>query len=291
MNILTFDIGGTSIKYMVCNEYGNPMSDKKNIKTEIYGNSNNILGQIIEIISEEKVKFDLDGVAIATAGVVNDLGHIEYAGYTIPGYTGTPIKSEVERICKLPCAVLNDANAAALGEFWKGSYAKTDSIVYLTIGTGIGGGIVINGSLYFGKTGIAGEIGYMPVKNQNFQDIASTTSLLKKCKEMTGLEVTGKEFFSDLSVNSDYQNILDDFADNLAEGIVIFLYSLNPTAVVLGGGIMEQSIMLELLKSHVNKKIIDSRFMSSELRLAILGNDAGMIGAVKYFMQKERYND
>lgn len=292
MNVLAFDVGGTSIKYMVCDEFGNQISHKKNIRTAIYENSNKILDQIINIVLEEKLNYKLDGIAIATAGVVNSDGHIEYSGYTIPGYTGTPIKSEVERICGLPCVVLNDANAAALGEFWKGSYTSHDSIVYLTFGTGVGGGIILNGQLYSGKTGLAGEIGYMPVKGRYFQDIASATALVKKCKEITGQTVNGKQFFDELSHNEIYQTLLEEFVDNITEGILVFLYALNPAAVVLGGGIMEQPILLEKLELNVSKKIINERFNTSKLKLALLGNDAGMIGAVKYFLQKkENAND
>ena len=139
MNYLCIDIGGTSIKYALFNREGEKVSEVFQTPTIKDETSNQILPTVLKLV--EQFKDQIRGVAISSAGVVDANGNIAYAGYTIPGYTNTPIKEKVESTFGIPCTVENDVNCACLGEVWKGSAQNVSSAVMLTIGTGVAGAV------------------------------------------------------------------------------------------------------------------------------------------------------
>ena len=288
---LCFDIGGTFIKYSVLDQNGQTLQTSKKVATALQETSNKILEQLESITREISEETSLAGIAISTAGVVDSkTGSISYSGYTIPGYTGTPLKQALEEQFRLPCALINDVNAACYGEFWKGfpEAGKPQSLVCLTIGTGVGGGMILEGELYSGYSGMAGEIGYLPLKEGLFQDLASTTALLKAAQAVEGLELTGEELFEKLTsdANSAYHVVLDNFIESLAEGLLSIIYLLNPEMIVLGGGIMAQEeILLPKLTAALEKQVIDKRFLVAQVKAASLGNEAGMLGALYHLLQ------
>lgn len=288
---LCFDIGGTFIKYSVLDQNGQTLQTSKKVATALQETSNKILEQLESITREISEETSLAGIAISTAGVVDSkTGSISYSGYTIPGYTGTPLKQALEEQFGLLCAVINDVNAACYGEFWKGfpEAEKPQSLVCLTIGTGVGGGMILEGELYSGYSGMAGEIGYLPLKDGLFQDLASTTALLKAAQAVEGLELTGEELFEKLTsdANSAYHVVLDNFIESLAEGLLSIIYLLNPEMIVLGGGIMAQEeILLPKLTAALEKQVIDKRFLVAQIKAASLGNEAGMLGALYHLLQ------
>lgn len=243
-----------------------------------------------EVTSRVKVS----GIAVSTAGVVGQPeGMINYSGYTIPGYTGTPIKKIMQETFHLPCEVLNDVNAASYGEYWKGFQegARPISLGCLTIGTGVGGAFVLDGKLYTGFSGMAGEIGYLPLKSGMFQEVASTTALLAAAKRVEGIEWTGEAFFEELkqTPGGPYEAVFNQFIDDLASGILMMIYMMNPECIVLGGGIMAQADrIIPRLEEALKKQAIDERFLTAQIIPATLGNNAGMLGALYYLIQQGR---
>ena len=199
MNILGIDIGGTSIKSDVYNEDGNALGHFSEQRTNICheNQTNGILDQICDLIAGYQSIIDLDGVAISTAGVVDSqLGKIVYAGYTIPSYSGTDFSSEIQKRFSIPVTVENDVNCALLGEIWKGAARNSHSTVMITVGTGIGGGIFTNEQILSGHNFTAGEIGYLPIGNTDWQSLASASALVQMYEEASGLHhQTGKTFF------------------------------------------------------------------------------------------------
>ena len=288
---LCFDIGGTFIKYSLFDQSGKQLQATVKVATAIQIEGNQILEQILLITEQLSMVNTLKGIAVSTAGVVDSqTGAISYSGYTIPGYTGTQLKARLEEKFQLPCAVINDVNAACYGEFWKGfpTSGKPQSLCCLTIGTGIGGGLIINDTLYTGFSDMAAEVGYLPLKKGLFQDLASTTALLKAAQEVEGIELTGEAFFEKLATepNSAYHDVLENFIESLAEGLLMIIYILNPETIVLGGGIMAQAaLLLPKLETALEKQVIDHRFLSSQIKAASLGNNAGMLGALYYLLQ------
>lgn len=294
MNILGIDIGGTSIKSDVYNEDGNALGHFSEQRTNICheNQTNGILEQICDLIAGYQSIIDIDGVAVSTAGVVDSQsGKIVYAGYTIPSYSGTDFSSEIQKRFSIPVTVENDVNCALLGEMWKGAARNSHSTVMITVGTGIGGGIFANEQILSGHNFTAGEIGYLPIRNTDWQSLASASALVHMYEEASGLKKqTGKTFFEAVDKGNPVAlKVLEKYVNHLAQGLVTISYVLNPEKIILGGGIFARSdVLLPLLQNELYHAVQDQRFLPREIVTATLGNEAGRLGAVAKFLMDNR---
>ena len=292
MKIIGIDIGGTTIKADLYDDFGTSLNHFKEIETIIDYDlgTNQILNQVCDLIGEYILNYSIDGVGISTAGVVNaNTGEIIYAGYTIPGYIGVNFTSEIEKRFGLSTFVENDVNCAALGELWKGQAKDKKNVVMVTIGTGIGGSIIVNGQIVNGFNYTAGEVGYIPVGNSDWQSKASTTALIHLYqKKSLKTNQTGRTFFTDLSSGDKVaKETFEIFVENLTKGLLTISYLLNPEILILGGGILaKKDILLPEIQSSLAKNAMDNRFLPNNVVAATLGNEAGRIGAVKNFLDR-----
>ncbi|TMR77566.1 MULTISPECIES: ROK family protein [Streptococcus] len=292
MKIIGIDIGGTTIKADLYDDFGTSLNQFKEIETIIDYDlgTNQILNQVCDLIGEYILNYSIDGVGISTAGVVNaNTGEIIYAGYTIPGYIGVNFTSEIEKRFGLSTFVENDVNCAALGELWKGQAKDKKNVVMVTIGTGIGGSIIVNGQIVNGFNYTAGEVGYIPVGNSDWQSKASTTALIHLYqKKSLKTNQTGRTFFTDLSSGDKIaKETFEIFVENLTKGLLTISYLLNPEILILGGGILaKKDILLPEIQSSLAKNVMDNRFLPNNVVAATLGNEAGRIGAVKNFLDR-----
>ena len=292
MKIIGIDIGGTTIKADLYDDFGTSLNQFKEIETIIDYDlgTNQILNQVCDLIGEYILNYSIDGVGISTAGVVNaNTGEIIYAGYTIPGYIGVNFTSEIEKRFGLSTFVENDVNCAALGELWKGQAQDKKNVVMVTIGTGIGGSIIVNGQIVNGFNYTAGEVGYIPVGNSDWQSKASTTALIHLYqKKSLKTNQTGCTFFTDLSSGDKVaKETFEIFVENLTKGLLTISYLLNPEILILGGGILaKKDILLPEIQSSLAKNVMDNRFLPKNVVAATLGNEAGRIGAVKNFLDR-----
>lgn len=292
MKIIGIDIGGTTIKADLYDDFGTSLNQFKEIETIIDYDlgTNQILNQVCDLIGEYILNYSIDGVGISTAGVVNaNTGEIIYAGYTIPGYIGVNFTSEIEKRFGLSTFVENDVNCAALGELWKGQAKDKKNVVMVTIGTGIGGSIIVNGQIVNGFNYTAGEVGYIPVGNSDWQSKASTTALIHLYqKKSLKTNQTGRTFFTDLSSGDKIaKETFEIFVENITKGLLTISYLLNPEILILGGGILaKKDILLPEIQSSLAKNVMDNRFLPKNVVAATLGNEAGRIGAVKNFLDR-----
>lgn len=292
MKIIGIDIGGTTIKADLYDDFGTSLNQFKEIETIIDYDlgTNQILNQVCDLIGEYTLNHSIDGVGISTAGVVNaNTGEIIYAGYTIPGYIGVNFTVEIEKRFGLYTFVENDVNCAALGELWKGQAKDKKNVVMVTIGTGIGGSIIVNGQIVNGFNYTAGEVGYIPVGNSDWQSKASTTALIHLYqKKSLKTNQTGRTFFTDLrSGDKVAEETFEIFVENLTKGLLTISYLLNPEILILGGGILaKKDILLPEIQSSLAKNVMDNRFLPKNVVAATLGNEAGRIGAVKNFLDR-----
>ena len=298
---ICIDIGGTSIKYGVLDGMGEIFINGS-ITTKVTQTENFILldlKKLIKDILEQYVTYDIKGICVSSAGVVDpEKGEIVYSGPTIPGYTGTKIKEEIEKEFGIRCEVENDVNCAGLGEYWKGAGKGSKSMVCMTVGTGIGGSVILDGKLLNGIGYTAGEIGYMDVNGQFIQEVASSRFLVKKVQEekekREGLKqnITGVDVF-ELAKKGDEICIdaIDMLIENLAVGIRNIMYLLNPEIVIIGGGITAQKEYLEeRIRKRVNDGMISDMFKKTKIELAQQGNQAGLLGALYHFLKKQQIN-
>ena len=153
-----------------------------------------------------------------------------------------------------------------------------------TIGTGMGSSIIVNGQIVNRFNYTAGEVGYIPVDNSDWQSKASTTALIHLYqKKSLKTNQTGRTFFTDLSSGDKIaKETFEIFVENLTKGLLAISYLLNPEILILGGGILaNKNILLPEIQSSLAKNVMDNRFLPKNLVAATLGNEASRIGAVK----------
>lgn len=289
--VLCFDIGGTSIKYGAAREENKQIlfearwetpTDAKKLRGP------GIEQKILDLIDSLRAAYTPEGVAISTAGMVDHkTGAILYANENIPEYTGRNLKLAVQNQFDLPCAVENDVNCAALGEAVYGAGRGADSVLCVTVGTGIGGAIILDGAVWHGHSGSAGEIGYMPINGGMFEQQASTTALIRNVATKTGETLTGKEIFTRAHAGDPIcRDAIEALCAALAQGLAAGICLFNPAAIVLGGGIMAQGAYLRpLLEQQLGRFVNPFVLEKTSLCFAELGNSAGMAGAYQWFKQ------
>lgn len=191
----------------------------------------------------------------------------------------------------LPLVVENDANCAALGEMWRGAGQHYDNLVCITIGTGIGGGIIVGRELYRGAHFHAGEFGVMPVGNngESMHKIASTSGLMASCRRALALPAEemppADVIFERMATDVHLREAVNDWARYLSRGVYSVISMFDPGVVLIGGGISEQEKLYPLLTRH-----LETFEMWEALQVPIqpcqLGNQAGRLGAVWLAQQK-----
>ncbi|WP_175990152.1 ROK family protein [Bacillus sp. Marseille-Q1617] len=286
---IAFDIGGTYIKYGIVRGDGKVVVSFLT-DTEAHLGGPSIVQKLVRLSRELLETYQAAGVAISTAGRVDaDRGVILGASNNIPEYKGTELKKLISTELNLPVEVRNDADCAALCEHWLGGHGA-DNFIMLTVGTGVGGGIILNGQLYSGHSFSAGEWGYMRIEGEQFEKIASFPGLIKMAKEYkSDREWTGKEIFDSYDQGDpDIQKAVAKFYKHLAVGISNLIYIFDPEKVVIGGGIaLRGEAFLKEIKEEVRKYTKKDFYQRTELVLAKYQNHSGMVGAVYHFMQRD----
>ena len=287
MNILAIDIGGTMIKYGLVSSDGEILSTDK-IETEAEKGLENILNKIDNIFKRYKENNPV-GIAVSGTGQINGIiGKVIGGNPIIPNWIGTNLVKILEKKYNLPIVLENDVNCVALGEKWIGAGKDLSNFICLTIGTGIGGGIILNNQLFRGENFVAGEFGHILIKKGEFEQFASTTALIRLVKERTGKTLNGKEIF-DLEKKEivEYQEVISEWIENLTDGLSSIVYCFNPANMILGGGVIEQGEpLINRIKNSLFKKIGPQFKEKLNITQAKLGNNAGMIGASYLLLEK-----
>lgn len=292
--IAVLDIGGTSIKYGM-------ISPSENFCEILHSGSTDsnarmlkgpgIVEKAASIIDRFRQTYPIEGIAVSTAGMVDaESGTIVYANENIPAYTGMELKKILEEKFLVPCWVENDVNAAALGEYYHGAGKGTDSMLMMTIGTGIGAAVILKGDIYRGYSRSAGEIGYMWLDGYHFQDIASTAALVRNVEKKSGQAgMDGKMIFERAKQGDAIcSGEIHALCEHIVKGISNCVCLLNPRTVVLGGGIMGQRAYLEpIIGMYADRYLNEEMKKYTKIDFARLGNTAGMVGAYVYFQKKE----
>lgn len=289
---VTVDIGGTSIKYGLIDESDFLIEDHE-MPTEAYKGGPSILEKVAEIVAYYQAKVEIAGICLSSAGMVDPVkGEIFYAGPQIPNYAGTQYKAELEKRFKIPCEIENDVNCAGLAEAVSGAGKDTKISVCLTIGTGIGGCLILDNGIYPGATYSACEVGYIHLPGGDFQDLASTTALVNFVAELHGDVAElwdGRRIFQEAKEGNQLciQGI-DRLCDYLGKGIANICYVANPEIVILGGGIMAQEEFLKpRIEAALKANLVSSLSEKTKLAFAQHKNTAGMLGAYYNFKNRQ----
>lgn len=289
MNILCFDIGGTQIKSMIKNE--NEEIGLANIKSRAKDGALLVKDDIFASIHQLKEKYEIHGIAISTAGMVDPKTQtIAYANDNFKDYIGFDWKKLIEDEFKLNAVVENDVKSAALGEYYYGAGKGYDSMFALTVGTGIGGALIIDGQIYRGASGQAGEIGYLPMKDNIFEKISSTTALINRAKDLYPEKnySNGIEIFEAIDKNEpEAIELIDHMTENLARGIANIMLIVSPSIILIGGGISEQKDkFLDPIRQKVKNFLPENVCNSTTIINTNLGNKSGLYGAYQLYLDK-----
>lgn len=316
--ILGIDIGGTSIKIGFVTQSG-VIFEKWEIPTNIENNGQLIVHDVWTSVEEKLSMHDLTkenllGIGVGAPGFINGETGLVYRAVNI-GWENFPLSDQFRDLTNLPVFVANDANVAALGENWQGAGQQASNLLAVTLGTGVGGGVIVDGSIVSGENGTAGEIGHITVepngdrcncgRNGCLETITSATGIVRQGMQMikdypnseladfynTAGEITSKNIFN-LAHNGDElcEQIVHHTADVLGFVIANIATVINPSKVLIGGGVSKAgNDFIALIEKQFKKYALDRVSDICSLEAAELGNDAGLIGAaylVKQHMQK-----
>ncbi|HEO5756315.1 TPA: ROK family glucokinase [Streptococcus agalactiae] len=316
--LLGIDLGGTTIKFGILTLEGE-VQEKWAIETNTLENGRHIVSDIVESLKHRLslyglTKDDFLGIGMGSPGAVDRTSKTVTGSFNLNWADTQEVGSVIEKEVGIPFFIDNDANVAALGERWVGAGANNPDVVFVTLGTGVGGGVIADGNLIHGVAGAGGEIGHMIVDPENgftctcgnkgcLETVASATGVVRVARQLAeqyegssaikaaidnGDTVTSKDIFIAAEDG-------DKFANSVVERVSRYLglaaanisNILNPDFVVIGGGV---SAAGEFLRSRVEKYFVTFAFpqvkKSTKIKIAELGNDAGIIGAASLANQQ-----
>lgn len=302
------DIGGTNIKSGIVNENG-VVVHRLSLPTKAHEGGEALLIRISEMVKElEKYAIDhgwtVKGVGVGTAGQVDSrLGVVMGATANLPGWAGMELVNRLQALTGLSVTIDNDANAMAYGEAWVGSGRHWHDFICVTLGTGVGGCVIIDRQPYHGRDGFAGEVGHHVIdlggqpcncgRTGCWEQYASVTGLMRMVKEEgLGLrELNSPEALFDHAKEGNEQalHVLRRYSQYIAVGLANLIHIFNPEGIVIGGAISKQGdFLLDQVRYELTRYLLPVYGVKSrgiDLVSATLGNDGGVVGAMAgYFI-------
>ncbi len=307
--LIGIDLGGTTVKLAFITQEGEIVT-KWEIPTDKSGDK--IIPDIAEAIKAKMNEFQLtteqfSGVGMGAPGPVNFEEGVFYKATNLGMKEMYPLKAELEANIGLPAVVENDANVAAIGEMWKGAGEGAKNLLCVTLGTGVGGGIIVGGAITRGANGAGGEIGHITSipeggalcgcgKTGCIETIASATGIARLAKEAIQAQnepslireqfekagvITSKDVFEAANKGDKLaKNIIDHVTYHLGLALSHVANGLNPEKIIVGGGVSKAGEQLLLpLKKQFKRFAFPRVAEAAEITIATLGNDAGVIGA------------
>lgn len=307
------DFGGTSVKIALVNDRGEIEARRRFVTKETSGQRewlDRVHQEVQDILAKEGANRQIVGAGVGVPGFVDfDRGFIHDLP-NVPGWTGVPLGELLEKRLSLRTYVDNDVNAMALGECTFGAGRAYQHAVFVTLGTGVGGGLLINNQLYRGAESMAGEIGHISI---NMNGIHSATGFggveqyvgnRRIVEHMERAIDSGRKTIMLELVNGDRSQLspkvmkdaadqgdavalelLDYITDCLATAFASITYVLQPQAFIVGGGVAEEAkLLFKMLRKNVEKRLSPHFFKHLEIKPAELSGDAGMIGCATLAM-------
>ena len=303
------DVGGTTVKLGLFNTSGDLM-EKWEIPTVTEDDGKAILPDcaksILKKMDERKMdRTEVVGVGIGAPGPVDSEGTL-YGAVNL-GWGTMSLKKELQTLLNMPVEAGNDANVAALGEAWQGGAKGYEDVVVVTLGTGVGGGIIINGKMVAGATGAAGEIGHMHVNDDEIEpcncgncgcleEYVSATGIVRMAKRklakddrpsiMRKDDLSAKDVWDAVKAGDTVAiEVAEDFGWYLGKAMALVANVSNPEIFVIGGGVSKAgNVLLDYIQKYYQKYAFKG-CRGALFTLATLGNDAGIYGAARLVLE------
>lgn len=312
--VIGVDLGGTNIKAGAVSPKGKVLY-RTRLSTSAGGGPEAVADEVSEAVRQCRAGVAegagrVVGAGIGSPGAMDAEGELVRFAPNLEGFTDVPLRELVEERIGMPCTLDNDANAAALGEQWVGAGAGASSLVMLTLGTGIGGGIVLGGRVWRGFAGAAGEIGHMSIHPEGppcgcgnrgcIEAFASATAMVRRMKEAIeagrptrltekARELTARDIY-EAACEGDEAAVENVTMTGRYLGLAIanIMHILNPEVIVMSGGVTAAGEMLiRPIRDEVRRRAMEASRENVRILFASLGEDAGLIGAARSFMLRQ----
>ena len=304
------DLGGTNIKGGLVTGAGQIL-EEKNVPTEVSGGVEHVLSRmagVIRYLIQSAGKIPVKGAGIGFPGQLSVKKGLYFSGPNLPGWNNVPVVFELEKRVGIPVVIDNDANLAALGEYAFGGGKGVSEMLLVTLGTGVGGGIILNGQLYHGVTDAAGEIGHTSIHMEGWrcacgragclEAYVGTQGILRRLKERleTGVEsvlrkqpfetITPKDIgMAGVAGDAVAVQVLKETGEILGFGLANLANILNIEKTVIGGGIANAgALILRPAAESLHRESLPVVSQGCTLVKAELGNKAGLVGAARASM-------
>jgi glucokinase len=301
--VIGVDLGGTNLRTALVSPDGEIL-DKHKEATHAADGWMKVVARLIDNIKRQKEigarkGADISAVGVGAPGVILVNKGIVVKSPNFPDWNKVPLKNELEKALNIPVSIENDANAAALGEKWRGAGRNVASMILLTLGTGVGGGIILDNKIWHGADGMAGEIGHMTLipdgracncgNNGCLEMYASARGIVQSYHEEWGKrKLPAAE--KDVTAEKVYQaaregdavarDVMKDMGRMLGIGIASLINIFNPEMVVIGGGVKDAwPLFIGATHEEIMKRAFQVPAERTEIVPSSLGDDAGMVGA------------
>lgn len=284
--VIGIDLGGTSIKLGTFTADGTCVKSL-NVHTPQPATPEAVLSTILEAINQIDPENKTIAIGIGTPGPADSTGKIAKVAINLTGWQNVPLAAWLEAKTGKPTILANDANCAGLGEAWLGAGRNFANMILLTLGTGVGGAIILNGKLFIGHNAAAGELGLITLRPDGPMCNSGNQGSLEQYLSISAIRHrTGKEpiELGTLAKNGDVQALRfwQDYGTDLGIGLTSLIYVLTPQAIIIGGGVSANfPYFIPSVKAEIEKRVLPSSREGLQILLAELGNNAGMVGAAK----------
>jgi glucokinase len=309
--VIGVDLGGTNTRTALVASNGDILEKQKE-ETLVTEGHEKVIAKLIRNIDRQRanaVRYgqEVAAVGVGAPGVIHEQTGVVVKSPNFPDWNDLPLKQTLEWELKLPVFIENDANAAALGEQWRGAAKDIRSMIFLTLGTGVGGGIVLDGRIWHGADGMAGEVGHMTITPDGrkcgcgnrgcLEMYASSRGIVMTFREMCAEKPLGAEDGQEITSAKIYQAarngntvahlVMKDMGRYLGIGIANLINIFNPEMVVIGGGVKDAwDLFIDATREEVRKRAFSYTAERTKIVPSMLGDDAGMVGAAAVAFQK-----
>jgi glucokinase len=285
--VIGIDLGGTAIKLGRFSEDGT-CHQSLTVPTPQPATPEAVLVAMVDAISQlEPVENSVKSIGIGTPGPADATGRIARLAINLKNWQNVPLADWLEAKTGLPTILANDANCAGLGEAWLGAGRRFQNLAVITLGTGVGGAMIVDGKLFVGHQGAAGELGLITINPDGPECNSGNRGSLEQyvsvqaIRRETGLEPLE---LANLAKSGDAQALKfwRDYGRYLGIGLASIIYILTPEAIIIGGGISAGAeFFLPAVRAEIERRVLPSSREDLQLLVAELGNQAGIVGAAK----------
>ncbi len=288
--VIGIDLGGTAIKLGRFAPDGTCLQSLT-VATPQPATPEAVVAAMVDAIAQIDPQHTI-AIGVGTPGPADAAGRIAKVAINLQGWHDVPLADWLEAKTSLPTIVANDANCAGLGEAWLGAGRRFQNLILLTLGTGVGGAIILDGKLFVGHQGAAGELGLITLNPDGPRCNSGNQGSLEQSVSVTAIRRRTAKEPAELGAlaqagDPDALTFWQEYGKDLGIGLTSLIYVLTPEAIVIGGGVSASAeFFLPSVKAEIEQRVLPTSRIGLQILPAELGNSAGIVGAAKLAWQK-----